>query len=76
MSTNTPTGSSDFPNPEYHKIKLEVLLAEMNEALERTHMDEPKSRIIVLEKIVRKHTRTLAHYGNPLIMKSVPENLH
>lgn len=76
MNTEKTTEGFDFPNPEYHRIKLEVLLAELNEALERTRMDEPKSRVFVLEKIVRKHTRTLAHYGNPLILKSVPENLH
>jgi hypothetical protein len=63
-------------NKEYFKIKLEVLLSELNESLEKHSMGDSRDALASLRKIVRKHTITLAKCGDPAILKQVPENLH
>lgn len=61
-------------NPEYHKVKLELFLYEVEQANETSaDFDTLKSRIAFL---VKKHKTTLAFSQNPCSVTSVPEHIH
>lgn len=63
-----------FVDENYHRVKLEFLLDELKDALGGTqnHLDLR----VKVERIVKKHSFTLAISKEPCSMKTVPQYIH
>ena len=68
--------SEQIPNPEYFRAKFELMLWEVEQALETHNLGHKDEALRKLINIARKHRVTLDTYGNPSILSNVPENIH